>query len=411
MLSFKDYVNKNILLKESFSGLPDIEVYNLDKFIKKQNVKTEEIEEADDEAMLGAKHSIPSDSEIQDYLDRVMRGEKTTREKYVMPYVHNTLLKKVPGDSIIIDADGKHAMDVDKNQKVDVEALKKELTVRPPEILSQNEKAKKSGGKYYVFFNFGIPALTGLAVDEKSNKFVIVNTCPGAGQCKLYCYALKGSYVQYPAVYIKQTRMLNYLLNDPHGFFKQLSNEIQSAKNKFSKKGYNLIIRWHDAGDFFSDTYRNMFFDVVKKFPDVEFYAYTKLAKGVTGSYPDNFTINFSQGALPTQQKQVDTTKYKHSSVVPKELFSDLVKKIKITNEKGKTETIAVFKDKKSQDTFKERLAKKYDLDVSTILTYDEMMDTPKSSDKNKYNVIVVPGQGDVSASRKDVLGTYLLIH
>ena len=96
MLSFKDYVNKNILLKESFSGLPDIEVYNLDKFIKKQNVKTEEIEEADDEAMLGAKHSIPSDSEIQDYLDRVMRGEKTTREKYVMPYVHNTLLRKFP---------------------------------------------------------------------------------------------------------------------------------------------------------------------------------------------------------------------------------------------------------------------------------------------------------------------------
>ena len=118
-----------------------------------------------------------------------------------------------------------------------------------------------------------------------------------------------------------------------------------------------------------------------------------------------------SQGAHPTQQKQVDTKKYKHSAVVAKELFSDLVKRVEIKDEDGKMVKSLNFKDKKAEDTFKERLAKKYDLDVSTILTYDEMMDTPKSSDKNKYNVIVVPGQGDVSASRKDVLGTYLLIH
>jgi len=41
----------------------------------------------------------------------------------------------------------------------------------------------------------------------------------------------------------------------------------------------------------------------------------------------------------------------------------------------------------------------------------EEMLDTPLSSEKGKYNVIVLPGQGDESASRSDVLGTYLLIH
>jgi hypothetical protein len=39
------------------------------------------------------------------------------------------------------------------------------------------------------------------------------------------------------------------------------------------------------------------------------------------------------------------------------------------------------------------------------------MIDTPESDEQNKYNVIVRPGDGDVSASRGDVKGTYLLIH
>jgi len=38
-------------------------------------------------------------------------------------------------------------------------------------------------------------------------------------------------------------------------------------------------------------------------------------------------------------------------------------------------------------------------------------MDTPLSDEKNKYNVIVVPGDGDDSANRLDVLNTFLLFH
>jgi len=39
------------------------------------------------------------------------------------------------------------------------------------------------------------------------------------------------------------------------------------------------------------------------------------------------------------------------------------------------------------------------------------MMATPPSNEKNKYNVIVMPGDGDDSANRPDVLGSYLLFH
>jgi hypothetical protein len=69
------------------------------------------------------------------------------------------------------------------------------------------------------------------------------------------------------------------------------------------------------------------------------------------------------------------------------------------------------FKDEEALNSFKKDLASKYNVPVESVLTYDEMLDTPKSDEENKYNVIVRPGDGDVSASRGDVKGTYLLIH
>ena len=75
--------------------------------------------------------------------------------------------------------------------------------------------------------------------------------------------------------------------------------------------------------------------------------------------------------------------------------------------------------------TFKERMAAKYSIDPKSIITYDEMMKTPyggggigggvadgdRSFKRGIYNVIVKPGDGDDSANRPDVLGTYLLMH
>lgn len=404
MLSFK-----NFLLREAFHGLPNIEVMSLKQFGKDYQSDSS-VEEADDEKLLGIPHKVPSDAEIQDYLKRVMDGKKTSRDKYVMPYVHNKVLIQISGPSYVIDPTGNKAISTDGDKVIDVDDLKKQITQRPTRILSQNQKMLKSAGEEYVFFNFGIPALTGLAVDESTGKFVVVTTCPGAGQCKLFCYALKGGYVQYPASFLKQTRMLNYLLNDPSGFFSKLESELSAEQKKFSKKNVKIVVRWHDAGDFFSDQYREMFFDVVRKFPDIEFYAYTKLASGAMGDKPENFTINFSQGALRSQEKQVDTSKYKHSAVVPKELFSDLMSRVTKTGEDGKEVKSLKFTSPENEQKFKERLAKKYNIKPDSILTYDEMMKTPKS-EKHKWNVIVVPGEGDVSATRKDVLGTYLLFH
>ena len=299
-----------------------------------------------------------------------------------------------------------------------MEKLKLSIKVRPATLLKQNEKITHSGGDATVYFNLGLPALKGLAVNEKNNEFVIVDTCPGAGACKVYCYAKKGGYVQWKASSMSQTRVLNFLLNDPEGFKSKLSSEIKSAQVKFDKKQTKLssnknktklVIRWHDAGDFFSPEYLNLAYSIASNFPDVDFYAYTKMASVAVGTKPANFTTNFSGGSTPEQEKQIDFKTTKHSTVVPKQAFEDLI----LRGDDGK-----VKRDEKNRIQFspenlitlKKKLAMKYSVSADSVITYDEMVAIPVGTEPN-LNVIVKPGDGDDSANRADVLGTYLLLH
>ena len=343
---------------------------------------------------LGSTYRVAKSDEMQDYLNRVKTKTKNKVDKYKMPYVHGSNI------TVVNDA----------GKKYDLESLKQEITTRPTSLLKQNEKMKHSNGTATVYYNVGLPALKGLAVNENTGEFVIVDTCPGAGTCKTYCYAMKGSYVMFKNVSMKQTQTLNFLLNDPKGFENELKKEIATviAKwRKFSdsdlKKGSVAVaIRWHDAGDFFSPEYMNAAFDVARAFPDNDFYAYTKMAKVANAPKPTNFKINFSSGALPSQEKQVDLTQIKHAIVVPKDMF------------RGK---LTLDADKKWQwnsasdfEIFKNELATKYKINPKSILTYDEFITKPKS-DIPIWNVIVKPGEGDTSANSQSVIGTYLLFH
>ena len=145
-----------------------------------------------------------------------------------------------------------------------------------------------------------------------------------------------------------------------------------------------------------------MAYALARKYPNVDFYAYTKLASVAKSSKPDNFKINYSMGAKPSQEKEIDFAQTKNSRVVPEVLFKDL-----LDRDDGKP----VYKDQQAIDTLKQRIAAKYSVEPSSILTYDEMMKTPPSKEKNKWNVIVKPGDGDDSANRNDVLNSFLLMH
>ena len=45
---------------------------------------------------------------------------------------------------------------------------------------------------------------------------------------------------------------LNFLLNHTDDYMKMLNNEIAQIKRLADKKDYQVYVRWHDAGDFFS---------------------------------------------------------------------------------------------------------------------------------------------------------------
>jgi hypothetical protein len=208
---------------------------------------------------------------------------------------------------------------------------------------------------------------------------------------------------------MSQTRQLNFLLNDPQGYKNKLESELRSAEAKYGKKGTKVVVRWHDAGDFFSPEYLDLAYSVARDFPNIDFYAYTKMAGVATGDKPSNFKMNFSMGATPDQEKQIDFQKTKHSTVVPKTMFDDLITRDGdgkvVRNDKGQIQ----FSDE-NLNILKKKLASKYNMSADSVITYDEMMKLPVGSEP-KYNVIVKPGDGDDSANRADVIGTWLLIH
>ena len=317
----------------------------------------------------------------------------------------------------IVDASGK---------PIDAEKLKALIKQRPKEIIRQNAKLAKSSGGNIAIYNLSLPAMMGLIVDEATNEFKIINTCPSAGACKVYCYATKGGYIQYKDVSLAQSQTLNFLVNNWEGFKYRLLGELELIKKKFAKSDTDIYLRWHDAGDFFSDKYLALAYEIARECPDVTFYAYTKRVEMATsGEVPDNFIFNFSLDAIGKEKdilrKNEEESKdnpekhYKMSYTVQKALFDPFVKKVKFVksvNKAGK-ETLGTRSVPKSPEDLvklKQVIADRYKIDVNKLLSYDEMMDTPVGK-KNEYNVIVMPGDGDVSATRRDVLGTYLLLH
>jgi hypothetical protein len=337
--------------------------------------------------------------QTKEYLKKVVgncgEGEKLSPDK---PYIH---AKRIPQT-----AEG----------DIDIKEFIRNITQMPNEIISKNQKMVKSEGEDSISLNIGIPALRGLLFDTDSNEFYIVNTCPGAGSCALICYARRGSYVMFPDVFVKQTRVLNLLMNKPEMFQRMLSHEIEGIAMKYPDK--QIDFRWNDAGDFFTRKYFNIATEITrdlqKKGYKIKSYAYTKMGDIMNLQDP-SVVLNFSDDANKRETSKIqDLAKTKTSKIVAKELFDDLFAKDKrnyVTDEKGKI----VFKSPAAEQELKNRIAKKFGVDVNTLLTYTEYVQrlmTKGKGQPNQFNVIVMPkGDGDITARNTDVQTTFLLFH
>ena len=141
----------------------------------------------------------------------------------------------------------------------------------------------------------------------------------------------------FPASSMSAAQALNFLVNDPKGYMAMVDQEIKALKKRTDKHGIRLVVRWHDAGDFFSKEYLELAFDVARDNPNVRFYAYTKMGDVATGHKPYNFKVNFSTGAKSREVKTVQAHKDAGNTVydaitVPKDMFRDLF----VTDAKGK---------------------------------------------------------------------------
>lgn len=286
-----------------------------------------------------------------------------------------------------------------KGSKLDIEDFAKRITEKPNSLINTNEKMLKSGLPNEFFYKTGVPAFRGIAYDIAKNKFYVINTCPGAGECRVICYALKGRYIQYPNSYDLMTRRLNYLLNYPNEYEEQLYTELVTIckKHKALKDHESkAILRWNDSGDFFTKKYVTIAERVIKRLQSEGFNifddAYTKMADVAKSSKIGS--VAFSMGGSKKERSKIDPEKQKISVWVPTEIFKEL--------------DLAKVSDK---NILKQKVAEYFDLPLKDIITYNELLRTPENPKKMKWHVLVTPNDGDDAAARKDVKTILLTQH
>lgn len=321
---------------------------------------------------------------------------------------------------------------INKEGGLDVDKFKKLITTPPKVIFDKNPKMEKSDkGKSQFTVNTGLPAISGIVYDESDGQFKHINTCPGAGACQLVCYARKGFYGMNDGKILKLIRRLNLLWNDPEEYYNMIMDELEPLAVKLKRQGRRtgdvdqLVIRWNDAGDFFSETYFNIAKRVTEELIsdgyDIKSYAYTKQAKFVNLA-GDDFIMNFSKGSAPKELKQVDLDDVKYSEIVQRvdtegnPMFKDLFAK-GFDPESGKKKKYDINPEtglpnfiKGGANELKSRVAKEYNIPVDRLKYQFEL--PSEEGEKFEYDVIVLPtGDSDIGAQRNDVHKTFLLIH
>jgi len=193
--------------------------------------------------------------------------------------------------------------------------------------------------------------------------------------------------------------------------------EVKAVDAKAKANGIKLLVRIHDAGDFFSKEYYNLAMDVARNNPDAKFYFYTKMGEIATDtSAPPNVVSQFSSGAKSREVKTVNVVRdagkhVKDAVTLPKDMFRGLF----VTDAKGKYVKDADGRTQvvsnEAWQHFKQNLAARYKIDPESVITYDQMVKIPEGP-KPKWNVVVFPaGHGDLGATRLDVQNQFMMFH
>ena len=172
------------------------------------------------------------------------------------------------------------------------------------ELLTENGKMKKTNkaNPTYRIFNWGIPAWR--------SKLLKMIVCHNADKCGRDggCYAQQGSY-NWPGTINAYEQRLELSLTDQ--FIGEMVKAIAVKKKTSDKRGQQLVIRIHDSGDFYDKAYWLKWRAVIEAYPDVKFYAYTKMvALFKSMILPDNFRPIYSEGGKQDKLINHDTDRH-----------------------------------------------------------------------------------------------------
>lgn len=311
--------------------------------------------------------------------------------------------------------------------------FKNRITQIPKTIFSQNEKIQKTQTEELITINIGIPSIKSIIFNENLDQFQIINTCPGAGSCMIDCYTLNGNYIIQDDVFLKQTRIVNLMINNTEIFIDKAASEIYLDyinDNLFNKKYPNLAIRWNDAGDVFSKTYVEIIEDITKKLKEstlfknknIQIYNYLYTKSGHIVS-PDNELINIIYSANNANKRQtISLIKHvknghtvKLSYTIPMTILSGIFKNKKwlVTPNKEVLDTISekIYNYLKSYPDIRgEFFSSEYKKASGGLILVNDLIKLDEGNTPI-YNVLVLPGDSDIAAQRKDVKNIILGFH
>ncbi len=109
-----------------------------------------------------------------------------------------------------------------------------------------------------------------------------VASCPDSTECALTCYAVK-SYKLYKTAEKSWNDNFKLVINDLDAFKTMVINQLSKGKIK--------SLRIHASGDFYTMDYLNAWLEIIKQYPEISFFAYTKAFQGAELQKPSNLNI------------------------------------------------------------------------------------------------------------------------
>lgn len=116
-------------------------------------------------------------------------------------------------------------------------------------------------------------------------------TCPGAGDCLIFCYSFRAW--RYPAAFMRQCQNAFLMRHNQPAIVQAL----HAVNDSFKGEAYD--VRLYVDGDFSSADDVSFWFDTIKAFPLAKVYGYSKSFEAILSygaSYPTNYMLNISGG-------------------------------------------------------------------------------------------------------------------